>query len=173
MRRKGKTILILLFLSQLLYSQQIIQKFILPLPEQYQKISSKQDLRDAIKIEEFGGSTSGLWHNGFDFPCPEKTKVYATKDGVVTCVYPGFYNGEKFKGHPFYGGLIIIKHYDGTLSLYAHLSCTYVVEGQEINQGETIALSGGVKGKRASGASTGPHLHFGIYIDLNECLKLE
>jgi murein DD-endopeptidase MepM/ murein hydrolase activator NlpD len=169
-----KKIILLLFLINFfsLFSQSfIIEKFSFPLPKSYKHASSYQNLREEISIEEIGASTSGLWHNGIDYPCPEKTPVYATKAGVVKCVYPGYYNGEKFKGHPTYGGLIIINHFDGTISLYAHLSCTYVKEGDFVLKDSNIGLSGGVKGKRASGLSTGPHLHYSVYIDINRILE--
>lgn len=144
-----------------------IQKFISPVPIQYHdKISSNQGLRDAISAEEAGGlSTSGLWHNAIDYAVPVKTPVYAAKDGVVETVYPSYLNGPQWKGHKNYGGLIIIRHYDGTISLYAHLSMTMIREGTKVTQGQQIALSGGEKGKRGSGISTGPHLHFAIYLD--------
>lgn len=150
--------------------QNTIKKFSFPLPEKYKNKSSIQGLRKEINVEEIGASTSGKWHNGIDFPCPEGTPVYASKDGIITCVYPGYYNGEKFKGHEIYGGLVIIKHYDNTISLYAHLSVTYVTEGQKVKIKEKIGESGGVKGKRASGVSTGPHLHFSMYLDIEEML---
>lgn len=134
MKKKYLFISLLLLITNA-YTQ-TISPFILPLPEKYKNTSSCQELREIIEIEETGASTSGLWHNGLDFPCPDKTEVYAVKDGKVICVYPGYYNGEKFKGHPFYGGLIIIKHFDGTITLYAHLSCTFVAEGAYIKQGQ-------------------------------------
>lgn len=41
--------------------------------------------------------------------------------------------------------------------IYAHLSSVKVKENDSITKGDTVALSGN------TGASTGPHLHFGIY----------
>lgn len=144
-----------------------VSRFHFPLPEQYRYyISSGQGLRDIIPAESAGASTSGKWHNGFDFVCPNKTPVYAAKSGVVTEVYPSYYNGPyEYKGHPIYGGLIVISHYDGTITLYAHLSFTKVREGTIVYKGQEIGWSGGVKGRRGSGISTGPHLHFAIYLN--------
>ena len=94
------------------------------------------------------------------------TKIYASKSGIVTSVYPSIDNGEKWKGHPIYGGLIEIQHYDGTSTRYAHLSKTLINEGSKVKQGDLIGLSGGEPGKRGSGVSTGPHLHFEIILDI-------
>lgn len=146
-----------------------IYKFKSPVPEKYRyNISSKQGIRDNLSVIDIGGnevSTNQRWHQGIDFALPDKTEVYASKDGYVVSCYPGYYNGQQWKGHPIYGGLIILNHYDGTLSLYAHLSLTKIKEGDYITQGQCIGWSGGVKGRRASGQSTGPHLHFSVYLN--------
>lgn len=146
------------------------EKCSFPLDKKYMaSISCGQGLREAIEAEEAGGiSTSGLWHNGIDFMCPDRTPVYAAKSGVVICCYPSFYNGQKWRGHSVYGGLVIIEHYDGTYTLYAHLSFTEIREGDFVYRGEQIGLSGGVRGRRGSGISTGPHLHFAMYMKLSE-----
>lgn len=151
-----------------------ITEFSDPLPEKYMKHkSSSQGLRNVISAESTGGfSTSGKWHNGNDYPCPDKTPVYATKDGIVKEVWPSYYNGPyKYEGHKAYGGLIIIEHYDGTITLYAHLSMTKVHEGDVVKSGQTIAWSGGVKNRRGSGTSTGAHLHYSIYLDMDKLSK--
>lgn len=147
-----------------------IDPFSFPLDADYlSNVSSYQGMREALSEEEAGVSTSGKWHNGYDIVCPEKTKVYAAKDGVVSMVYPSYYNGGRlYKGHPVYGGLVVIKHFDSTITLYGHLSYTEVLVGDIVEQGQEIGWSGGVKNKRGSGTSTGPHLHFSIYIDMQQ-----
>ena len=153
-----------------------ITEFSDPLPAKYMKHkSSSQGLRNVISSEATGGfSTSGKWHNGNDYPCPDRTPVYATKDGVVREVWPSYYNGPySYKGHSAYGGLIIIEHPDCTITLYAHLSMTKVHEGDEVKNGQNIAWSGGVKGRRGSGTSTGPHLHYSIYLDMDKLARLD
>lgn len=92
----------------------------------------------------------GRLHKGVDFACPVGTKVYASSAGTVLSV--GYNKGG-------YGNNVVISHPDGRLTRYAHNSKILVHVGQHVEQGETIALSGN------TGRSTGPHLHFEIYIN--------
>jgi murein DD-endopeptidase MepM/ murein hydrolase activator NlpD len=61
------------------------------------------------------------------------------------------YAGYSYYG---YGNLVVIDHGNGWQSLYAHLNDIYVVCGQSIYQGTTIASLGN------TGNSSGSHLHF-------------
>lgn len=146
----------------------IINKFINPVSDNYIKnISSEQGLRNEIALNN-GGTAGKYYHNAVDIAMPEGTRINATKDGIVTNVYPSYYNGGgKYKGHPTYGGLVEIQHDDGTKTLYAHLSLTLVREGEKVISGQKIGESGGIPGKRGSGISTGPHLHYSIILDMN------
>ena len=84
-------------------------------------------------------------HSGIDFAVPLGTPVLAADDGTVLeirCLKFG------------YGMYVLIRHLDGTESLYAHLSAILVSAGQQVTTGTRIGLSG------SSGNSTGPHLHF-------------
>ncbi|RMH41265.1 MAG: SpoIID/LytB domain-containing protein [Gammaproteobacteria bacterium] len=87
-------------------------------------------------------------HSGVDFGVPVGTPVLASLTGVVQ--FAGWMRG--------YGYTVILQHERGAVqsvqSLYAHLSAIHVRPGQEVLQGEMIALSGN------TGLSTGPHLHF-------------
>lgn len=78
--------------------------------------------------------------------------VYAPANGVVETVAD--------LGSKSFGRYIIIRHDNGKHSLVAHLSQFKVRQGQRVNQGDLIGISGN------SGHSTGDHLHFeleGIY----------
>ena len=88
-------------------------------------------------------------HKGVDWACPTGTIVFASSDGVVE--YAGWGNG--------YGNTILISHPDGRKTRVGHLSKILVSEGQSVTQGQTIGLSG------STGRSTGPHVHFEIYIN--------
>jgi len=92
-------------------------------------------------------------HNGIDWGIPNGTPVKAAADGTVDKV--GFENGG-------YGNFVKMSHMDGDTkyyTYYAHLHSTSVQAGQKISAGTVVGLSNN------TGASTGPHLHFGVKID--------
>ncbi len=92
----------------------------------------------------------GLQHNAIDIPTEQGTVITAAADGIVEHVAD---NGEGYS-------YVILKH-EGGATLYAHTVAFLVKEGQQVRQGEAIALSGGQPGSMGAGAlSTGPHLHF-------------
>jgi murein DD-endopeptidase MepM/ murein hydrolase activator NlpD len=68
-------------------------------------------------------------------------------DGTISAV--GFDNNL--------GNYIIISHYGGFQTTYAHLSSTAVKKGDQVRQGARIGAVG------STGYSTGPHLHFAVY----------
>lgn len=154
------------------YEEKSYEKFSFPLPEKYRHyISSKQGMRGSIENVNAGGTASAaIYHNAIDFAVPVGTPVYAAKDGYVANCYPSLWNGQQWKGHPTYGGMIEIKHSDGTSSIYAHLVQTMVKEGTFVQRGDQIGLTGGKKGRRGSGNSTGPHLHFSVFVDIEDML---
>ena len=88
-------------------------------------------------------------HKGIDIVSPEGRNIYAAEDGIVSRAV------EMSLG---YGYHIIIDHKEYR-TLYAHCSELLVKEGENVKQGDIIALSGN------TGNSTGPHLHFEV-IDL-------
>lgn len=97
-----------------------------------------------------GVKTQGLHgHNGIDIGSSIGTPILAAADGVVIVARPSGYNGG-------YGQMIIIKHANGTQTVYGHLSAVGVIEGQTVSKGESIGALGN------TGKSTGPHLHFEI-----------
>lgn len=95
------------------------------------------------------GRRWGRMHTGVDWACPVGTTVYASCGGTVI---QASYNGG-------YGNNVVIQHPDGRMTRYAHNSRLLVQVGQYVEQGEPIALSGN------TGRSTGPHVHFEIYIN--------
>jgi hypothetical protein len=89
-------------------------------------------------------------HNGIDIAAPNGTPVYASADGVINYEGQGVNNG--LMGSP--AGICIIIDHGDVMTGYAHLSNTVINSGQQVKQGELIGHVG------ATGAATGPHLHF-------------
>ncbi len=59
---------------------------------------------------------------------------------------------------------VVIKHKDGLVTVYGHLSEVKIKPYQFVRQGELIALSGGTPGTNGAGpATTGAHLHFEVW----------
>lgn len=87
--------------------------------------------------------------NSVDLAAPTGTSVRASASGTVLLARGG-YNGG-------YGNLVIIKHPNGTQTLYAHLSKISTTSGTKVSQGDVIGLVG------STGRSTGPHLHFEVH----------
>lgn len=89
-------------------------------------------------------------HLGVDYAAPTGTPVKSSGNGTVTFI--GTQGG--------YGKVIKIKHASSYTTLYAHLSrFAKIKTGQKVKQGELIGYVG------STGMSTGPHLHFGVYLN--------
>jgi len=88
------------------------------------------------------------FHDGMDIGVPEGTPVGAAARGRVT--FAGWLGG--------YGLSIKIDHGDGIVTMYAHLSEVSVESGQTVGGGDLIGYSGN------TGTSTGPHLHFTVFV---------
>ncbi len=95
-------------------------------------------------------------HTGVDFACSSGTKIVAVKSGTVITSTAKKRNGR----YVSYGEYVIIDHHDGTMTLYAHgLSGSRLVSpGQTVSQGQQIMSVG------STGNSTGPHLHFEVFV---------
>lgn len=85
-------------------------------------------------------------HNGIDIDLNKGDKVAAAFDGMIRVA-------KNFGG---FGNVVIIRHYNGLETVYAHLSKIKVKPGQTISAGQTIGLGG------STGHSTGSHLHFEV-----------
>ncbi len=75
--------------------------------------------------------------------------IRAAAAGEVIVSKTGGWNGG-------YGNYIVIKHANGTQTLYAHNSSNAVSAGASVAQGEVIGYVGN------TGRSTGSHLHFEV-----------
>ena len=97
-----------------------------------------------------GRKTQGIHgYNGVDLAAPSGTSILAAADGEVIISRTGGWNGG-------YGNYIVIRHSNGTQTLYAHNSKNSVSVGDSVRQGDVIGAIG------STGKSTGSHLHFEI-----------
>jgi murein DD-endopeptidase MepM/ murein hydrolase activator NlpD len=99
------------------------------------------DMRDP-----FTGETR--FHYGMDFAAKHETPVVAAADGIVVLV----------ESHVRWGRRIRLRHAHGFSTVYAHLGTVSVVRGQRVARGDRIATVG------ISGITTGPHLHYEIWL---------
>jgi murein DD-endopeptidase MepM/ murein hydrolase activator NlpD len=88
-------------------------------------------------------------HPGIDIAVPAGTPVRASGGGTVAAT--GY--------DPDYGLFVLLRHPSGYETMYGHASRLIVAEGDDVQAGQVIALSG------TSGRSTAPHLHFEIRRD--------
>lgn len=92
------------------------------------------------------------YHGGVDFASPMGTPIRATNSGkVILARYFSKWNSN--------GNIVFLDHGHGVTSVYIHLSRISVEEGQMVTKGQTIGRVG------STGRSTGPHLHWGLYLN--------
>jgi len=100
----------------------------------------------------------GIWrpHHGIDYAAPEGTPIWSVADGTV--IYRGPAGG--------FGNLVKIRHADGYVSYYGHLSrfSGGLAEGRRVSQKQVIGYVG------HTGLATGPHVCFrmskdGLFVD--------
>ena len=87
------------------------------------------------------------FHHGIDIDLETGDTVRAAFDGIVRYAK---YNKSGF------GKLVIIRHYNGLETYYAHLSKLAVVPNQKVKAGEVLGLGG------ETGRAYGDHLHFEV-----------
>lgn len=103
------------------------------------------DFEDPFYLERFG-----IAHEAVDIPVLQGSDVHAAAGGVVNVAAN---NGMGYN-------YVIIRH-NGFATVYGHVSEILVTPGQEVQEGDVIAKSGGQPGTPgAGGLSTGQHLHF-------------
>ncbi|MBI3301807.1 MAG: M23 family metallopeptidase [Deltaproteobacteria bacterium] len=95
------------------------------------------------------GPRNGSFHDGIDIAAPRGVPVLAAADGQV--IFSDVLRG--------YGNVVIVRHANGYLTVYAHNQVNHVKEGQPVLRGERLAEVG------QSGRATGASLHFEVRKD--------
>ena len=93
----------------------------------------------------FNGKLASV-HKGMDFRAGMGTPVRASNSGVVVLARPLYYEGN----------CVVIDHGLGLFTISMHFSRIDVHEGQHVEAGKQLGLSG------ATGRVTGPHLHWSL-----------
>ncbi len=95
------------------------------------------------------GQAGGRWasnHTGLDFAAPLGTPIRSVMSGeVIQADYEGAY-----------GRQVKVRHTDGTVTSYSHMSEFTVSVGDSIQAGDQVGSIG------VTGNTTGPHLHFEV-----------
>ncbi|MEN9517782.1 MAG: hypothetical protein RLZZ381_370, partial [Cyanobacteriota bacterium] len=93
------------------------------------------------------------YHKGVDYAGGYGSPVVAPAAGQVRLV------GREDEGFHVHGNVIGIDHGQGVLSIFMHLQDLEVTEGAMVKAGQRIGTIGD------TGASAGPHLHWGLYVN--------
>ncbi|EAW36433.1 M23 family metallopeptidase [Lyngbya sp. PCC 8106] len=99
-----------------------------------------------------GEFAEDYYHRGVDYAAGTGSPVMAPAAGRIALV------GLESQGFELHGNTVGIDHGQGVSSILIHLSRVDVKEGDMVKAGQVI---GGVG---STGISTGPHLHWGLYV---------
>ncbi|MEH2314760.1 MAG: M23 family metallopeptidase [Nostoc sp.] len=100
-----------------------------------------------------GTFAKDYYHRGLDYAGAAGSPVIAPAAGRVALV------GRVSQGFRIHGNVVGIDHGQGVISIFMHLSRINVKEGDFVKAGQLIGAVG------STGAATGPHLHWGLYVN--------
>ena len=99
----------------------------------------------------------GSQHDAIDIAVDQGSDVYAALDGYVYYILPPVEGGYSY---------LALRHPDGYVTVYGHLSEVSVLPYQFVTKGQVIAKSGWAPGTPGAGPmTTGAHLHFEVWKD--------
>lgn len=142
-----------------------LQKGVIPVRDTLRLVLSHEDCDHAMPtlghVSSPYGPRKGRMHYGVDLKLGTGDPVASAFAGMVRI---SRYN-------PSFGHVVVVRHYNGLETLYAHLSKRHVEPGDIIEAGDIIGLGGN------TGRSYGSHLHFEVRfmdqpIDPNEIFDL-
>lgn len=93
------------------------------------------------------------YHRGVDYAGNTGSPIVAPAAGKIALV------GRLSQGFKIHGNVVGIDHGQGVLSIMLHMSRIDVKEGDFVQAGQRIGALG------STGAATGPHLHWGLYVN--------
>ncbi|MEM1172132.1 MAG: M23 family metallopeptidase [Cyanobacteria bacterium P01_H01_bin.35] len=99
-----------------------------------------------------GKFAENYYHRGVDYADYNGSPVVAPAAGRISLV------GLESQGFEIHGNSVGLDHGQGVTSIFIHLSRIDVKEGEMVEAGQQIGTVG------STGASTGPHLHWGLYV---------
>lgn len=99
-----------------------------------------------------GDFAENYYHRGVDYAAGTGAPVVAPAAGRVALI------GREAEGFHVHGNTVGIDHGQGVISIFLHLNAIDVQPGTTVNAGQRIGTIG------STGASTGPHLHWGLYL---------
>ncbi len=102
---------------------------------------------EGIIIQDFNPAMN---HLGIDIVTPEESPVKAVREGTVILAR---WNHE-------FGNMLVLQHSGNIVSIYKHNSLLLKKEGDRVQAGQVIAVSG-----NSGEMTTGPHLHFELWIN--------
>ena len=151
------------------------QSFVEQSPEQLERIFSERKIIDAVLTSFTERPVDGLSlkapvpgkqsdsfgyrrffndqprspHKGMDISAGSGQAIVAPRAGTIAATGNYFFNGNT----------VLVDHGQGFITMYCHLSDIGVEEGQPVATGDVLGAVG------ATGRVTGPHLHFGTYLN--------
>jgi len=100
-----------------------------------------------------GEFAQDYYHRGVDYGAGTGSPIVAPAAGKVVLV------GREADGFKLHGNTIGVDHGQGVASIFLHLSRIDVKEGDMVQAGQQLGAVG------STGAATGPHLHWGLYVN--------
>jgi len=116
-------------------------------PPPHPRMTLRRPVR--ARVADGFGPRGDRFHGGLDFPAARGTLVRAAARGLVVVA-------RRHSGG--FGKLVVVRHRRGRTTWYAHLSQIGVAPGRRVSRGAPIGRVG------ATGAATGPHLHFELRV---------
>ncbi len=125
----------------------------------YMGASKRDSIKDTLltlvsNIRAFHIPISGRLYRGFTYT-HKGMDVSLKKGDTVRAAFDGVVRYAKYNRGGF-GNLVILRHFNGLETYYAHLSKLKVMVNQVVKANEVVGLGG------STGRSRSPHLHFEV-----------